>query len=44
LQVSLLAGGPTTAADGHNELFKMTLKYDGKIGREHRFPRTRESL
>jgi hypothetical protein len=26
------------AADGHLELFKMTTKYDGKIGREqHRF-------
>jgi len=31
------------AADGHNELFKMTVKYDGKIGREqHRFPTTEE--
>ena len=28
-----------TAADGHLELFKMTTKYDGKVGREeHRFP------
>jgi uncharacterized protein len=27
------------AADGHLELFKMTTKYDGKVGREqHRFP------
>jgi uncharacterized protein len=27
------------AADGHNELFKMTVKYDGKIGRQqHHFP------
>jgi hypothetical protein len=27
------------AADGHLELFKMTTKYDGKIGREqHHFP------
>lgn len=26
------------AADGHNELFKMTMKYDGKVGREqHHF-------
>lgn len=27
------------AADGHLELFKMTTKYDGKVGREqHHFP------
>ena len=27
------------AADGHLELFKMTVKYDGKIGREqHGYP------
>jgi aryl-alcohol dehydrogenase-like predicted oxidoreductase len=27
------------AADGHNELFKMTVKYDGKVGREqHKYP------
>jgi hypothetical protein len=27
------------AADGHLELLKMTVKYDGKIGREqHRYP------
>ena len=27
------------AADGHLELFKMTVKYDGKLGREqHHFP------
>ena len=24
----------TYAADGHLELFKMTVKYDGRIGRE----------
>jgi len=31
------------AADGHNELFKMTVKYDGKIGREqHHFPSEQE--
>jgi uncharacterized protein len=31
------------AADGHNELFKMTVKYDGKIGREqHGFPSEEE--
>lgn len=31
------------AADGHNELFKMTVKYDGKIGREqHHFPSVEE--
>ena len=31
------------AADGRNELFKMTTKYDGKIGREqHHFPTTKE--
>lgn len=33
----------TFAADGHNELFKMTVKYDGKIGREqHHFPSVEE--
>jgi hypothetical protein len=27
------------APDGHLELFKMTIKYDGKVGREeHHFP------
>ncbi|HMD49861.1 MAG TPA: hypothetical protein VKG79_12210, partial [Bryobacteraceae bacterium] len=31
------------AADGHNELFKTTVKYDGKIGREqHGFPSAEE--
>jgi aryl-alcohol dehydrogenase-like predicted oxidoreductase len=31
------------AADGRNELFKMTTKYDGKIGREqHHFPTSKE--
>jgi aryl-alcohol dehydrogenase-like predicted oxidoreductase len=31
------------AADGRNELFKMTTKYDGKVGREqHHFPNTEE--
>ncbi len=31
------------AGDGHNELFKMTVKYDGKIGREqHHFPSVEE--
>jgi uncharacterized protein len=31
------------AADGRNELFKMTTKYDGKIGREqHHFPTTEQ--
>jgi aryl-alcohol dehydrogenase-like predicted oxidoreductase len=31
------------AADGHNELFKMTVKYDGAIGREqHHFPSEEE--
>jgi aryl-alcohol dehydrogenase-like predicted oxidoreductase len=31
------------AADGHNELFKMSVKYDGKIGREqHHFPNEEE--
>jgi hypothetical protein len=31
------------AADGRYELFKMTTKYDGKIGREqHHFPSTEE--
>jgi hypothetical protein len=31
------------AADGRYELFKMTTKYDGKIGREqHHFPTTAE--
>jgi aryl-alcohol dehydrogenase-like predicted oxidoreductase len=34
----------SVAADGHLELFKMTTKYDGKIGREqHHFP-TAEQL
>ncbi len=29
------------AADGRYELFKMTTKYDGKVGREqHHFPNT----
>jgi len=31
------------AADGHLELFKMTTKYDGKVGREqHHFPTVQE--
>ena len=31
------------AADGRNELFKMTTKYDGKVGREqHHFPTTEQ--
>jgi hypothetical protein len=31
------------AADGRYELFKMTTKYDGKVGREqHHFPNTEE--
>jgi predicted aldo/keto reductase-like oxidoreductase len=31
------------AADGRCELFKMTTKYDGKVGREeHHFPTTQE--
>ncbi len=31
------------ASDGRNELFKMTTKYDGKVGREqHHFPTTQE--
>jgi uncharacterized protein len=31
------------ASDGRNELFKMTVKYDGKVGREqHRFPNSTE--
>jgi predicted aldo/keto reductase-like oxidoreductase len=31
------------AADGHNELFKMTVKYDGAVGREqHHFPSAAE--
>lgn len=31
------------AADGHLELFKMTTKYDGKVGREqHHFPTAQE--
>jgi uncharacterized protein len=31
------------AADGRLELFKMTTKYDGKLGREqHHFPTTQE--
>ncbi len=33
----------TLAADGRLELFKMTTKYDGKVGREqHHFPTTQE--
>lgn len=33
----------TVAADGRFELFKMTTKYDGKVGREqHHFPTTQE--
>ena len=33
----------TYAADGHLELFKMTVKYDGKIGREqHGYPSEQE--
>jgi hypothetical protein len=31
------------AADGRYELFKMTTKYDGKVGREqHHFPTTEQ--
>jgi hypothetical protein len=31
------------AADGRYELFKMTTKYDGKVGREqHHFPTVQE--
>jgi hypothetical protein len=31
------------ASDGRLELFKMTTKYDGKVGREqHHFPTTQE--
>ena len=31
------------ASDGRRELFKMTVKYDGKIGREqHHMPTTQE--
>jgi uncharacterized protein len=33
----------SVAADGRNELFKMTTKYDGKVGREqHHFPTTEQ--
>ena len=32
------------AADGHLELFKMTVKYDGKIGREQHGYQTVEDL
>jgi hypothetical protein len=33
----------TLAADGRLELFKMTTKYDGKVGREqHHFPTAQE--
>jgi aryl-alcohol dehydrogenase-like predicted oxidoreductase len=32
------------AADDHNELFKMTVKYDGKIGREQHHFSTEEEL
>jgi hypothetical protein len=33
----------TLAADGRLELFKMTTKYDGKVGREqHHFPTVKE--
>ncbi len=32
------------AADGHNELFKMTVKYDGKVGREQHHFQTVEEL
>jgi uncharacterized protein len=33
----------TDASDGHLELFKTTVKYDGKIGREqHGFPTIEE--
>jgi hypothetical protein len=33
----------SVAADGRLELFKMTTKYDGKIGREqHHFPTAQE--
>jgi hypothetical protein len=31
------------AGDGRNELFKMSTKYDGKVGRQqHHFPTTQE--
>jgi hypothetical protein len=40
---TLREGCRPQAGDGHNELFKMTLKYDGKSGREqHHFPGTEE--
>jgi len=44
VQVSAIAcGGHPQAADGHNELFKMTVQYDAKIGREqHHFPSEEE--
>jgi len=33
------------AAPGHLELFKMTTKYDGKVGREeHHFPTVQQLL
>ena len=32
------------AADGHNELFKMTVKYDGKVGREQHHFQNEEEL
>jgi uncharacterized protein len=32
------------AADGHNELFKMTVKYDAKVGREQHHFQTEEEL
>lgn len=34
----------TQAADGHNELFKMTVKYDAKVGREQHHYQTEEEL
>ena len=34
---------PRRAADGHIELFKMTMKYDGDVGREqHGYPKEQE--
>ena len=32
------------AGDGHNELFKMTVKYDGKVGREEHHFQSEEEL
>jgi hypothetical protein len=32
------------AADGHNELFKTTVKYDGKVGREQHHFQNEEEL